>query len=153
MAAHTADARTSKPRSTRRAGVVVFAHFGIALALLRDLRGRSQAEVARAAGIGKSQLSKYEGGRELPKLESLARILLALEATHLEFAYTLALVQQRAERVASRTPSADDEAASLLLAGCGLAPAPLDGAMHQLVEDLSMLYRRILETILFGVQP
>lgn len=150
MAAHSAEAGT---RSTRHAGEVVFAHFGTALALLRNLRGRSQARVARDAGIGKSQLSKYEGGRELPKLESLAKILLALEATHLEFAYTLALVQQRAERVASRTPSADVEAAPLLLAGRGLAPAPLDDAMRQLVEALSTLHRRILEIFLFGVQP
>ncbi len=53
----------------------MFDHLGKALSLLRSLRGMSQGRVARSAGLGKSQLSKYESGRELPKLDSLARIL------------------------------------------------------------------------------
>ena len=48
----------------------MFDNLGRALYLIRDLRGKSQAEVAREAGIGKSQLSKYEGGREFPGVQS-----------------------------------------------------------------------------------
>src|SRR5262245_25226797 len=154
MAAQSAGARTSKPRSRQNAAAGVFAHMGTALVLLRTLRSKSQAKVARDAGIGKSQLSKYERGRELPKLESLSRLLLALEATHLEFAYTLALVQQRAERAASPTTlGVDVEAVSLLLAGrwLGLAPGPLDHAMRKVMEDLLTLHRQMIETLLFGV--
>ena len=72
-----------------------FANLGKALFLLRELRGKSQAEVARSAGIGKSQLSKYENGKELPRLDSLAKVLVALGTGYLEFFETLALVDRR----------------------------------------------------------
>ena len=48
----------------------MFANLGMTLSLLREIRGKSQSRVAREARIGKSQLSKYENGRELPKLDS-----------------------------------------------------------------------------------
>ena len=38
--------------------------------------------MARLAGIGKSQLSKYESGKELPKLDSLEKVLLVLNVGH-----------------------------------------------------------------------
>ena len=63
----------------------MFRHLGLSLSVLRSLRGKSQSQVAREAGIGKSQLSKYENGKELPKLESLAKILGALQVTPLGF--------------------------------------------------------------------
>jgi transcriptional regulator with XRE-family HTH domain len=73
-----------------------FCNLGKALFLLRDLRGKSQADVARRAGIGKSQLSKYENGKELPKLDSLERVLVALDIDYVEFFHTLALIDRRA---------------------------------------------------------
>ena len=76
----------------------MFANLGPALARLRDLRGQSQAAVARAAGIGKSQLSKYENGKELPKMDSLERVLAALDMGSLEFFYTLHLMDCEAVR-------------------------------------------------------
>ena len=72
----------------------MFANLGPALVRLRGLRGRSQAAVARAARIGKSQLSKYETGKELPKMESLERVLAALGLGQLDFFYTLLLVDR-----------------------------------------------------------
>jgi transcriptional regulator with XRE-family HTH domain len=56
----------------------MFGRVGIALRVLRELSGTSQAALARTAKIGKSQLSKYENGRELPKLDSLEKLLEAL---------------------------------------------------------------------------
>lgn len=56
----------------------MFGRVGIALKVLRELNGSSQATLARKAKIGKSQLSKYETGRELPKLDSLEKVLEAL---------------------------------------------------------------------------
>lgn len=56
----------------------MFRRVGIALKVLRELSGSSQATLARKAKIGKSQLSKYENGRELPKLDSLEKVLEAL---------------------------------------------------------------------------
>lgn len=74
-----------------------FANLGRTLFLLRDLRKKSQAEVARSAGIGKSQLSKYENGKELPKLDSLERVLVALGIGYMEFFQTLALIDRKAQ--------------------------------------------------------
>lgn len=56
----------------------MFKRVGLALKILRELSGASQASFARKAGIGKSQLSKYENSRELPKLDSLEKALKVL---------------------------------------------------------------------------
>ena len=66
----------------------MFDHLGTALRTIRESAGLAQAEVARRAGLGKSQLSKYENGKELPKLETLERILEVLGAEPLTVFYT-----------------------------------------------------------------
>jgi transcriptional regulator with XRE-family HTH domain len=78
----------------------MFANLGRTLSLLRELRGRSQTRVAREARIGKSQLSKYENGKELPKFETLEKILHVLKVDMFEFFYTLYLVDGRAAALA-----------------------------------------------------
>jgi transcriptional regulator with XRE-family HTH domain len=65
----------------------MFESLGITLRVLRELSGCSQAELARKAQIGKSQLSKYETGKELPRLESLGKVIAALGATPLVIFY------------------------------------------------------------------
>lgn len=72
----------------------MFGNLGKALIRLRERKGVSQASVARAAGIGKSQLSKYEHGKELPKLESLERVLGALGASYFELSWILDVVDR-----------------------------------------------------------
>jgi transcriptional regulator with XRE-family HTH domain len=67
----------------------MFQNLGRALLHLRSRTGKSQTAIARAAGIGKSQLSKYEQGKELPKLESLERVLHALGLGYFEFFWAL----------------------------------------------------------------
>lgn len=62
-----------------------FSNLGLALQVVRHFSGQSQATLARKAGCGKSQLSKYENGKELPRLESLARLLDALGISPLGF--------------------------------------------------------------------
>ena len=78
----------------------MFANLGRTLSLLRELRGKSQSRVAREARIGKSQLSKYENGKELPKFETLEKILHVLKVDMFEFFYTLYLVDGRAAALA-----------------------------------------------------
>lgn len=75
----------------------MFQNLGHALALLRELRGLSQAECARRAGVGKSQLSKYEKGKELPKLESLGKVLVVLDVRQDGFFSVVAAVDRLAE--------------------------------------------------------
>ena len=80
----------------------MFQNLGNTLALLRNLRRKSQAQIARDAGIGRSQLSKYENGTELPGLDSLSSILGALDMSIHEFLFSLALVTN--ERLCSTPP-------------------------------------------------
>jgi len=84
----------------------MFGNLGRTLALLREMRGYSQLELSREARIGKSQLSKYENGRELPKLETLERVLSVLDVQPISFFYTVAMLDSLAGRL-------DDPAADL----------------------------------------
>lgn len=139
----------------------MFVNLGRTLSLLRELRGRSQAWVAREAGIGKSQLSKYENGKELPKLDSLEKVLLVLEVGHFEFFYTLYLVDRRAadlnrgtgkgpdKGTTAQEPSLDDEPvhAPPIFKGHPLLSEPTDEAFTRVFADLLLLYRRVFEQV------
>jgi transcriptional regulator with XRE-family HTH domain len=149
----------------------MFANLGRTLGLLRELRGKSQARVAREAGIGKSQLSKYENGKELPKLDSLEKVLNALGVGHFEFFYTLYLVDERASELARTDglpgplPRADRAERRGTGEGAELGePPPLpplakihpllsdstDQAFSRVFADLLVLYRRVFEQVVFG---
>lgn len=104
----------------------MFRHLGLTISVLRGLRRKSQAQVAREAGVGKSQLSKYENGRELPKLESLGKILAVLEVTPLGFFHTQDLLDRRRKAL-------DGE--------------PAAGEPNLLPYDLSILSRRTQQRI------
>jgi transcriptional regulator with XRE-family HTH domain len=116
----------------------MFVNLGRTLSLLRELRGKSQARVAREAGIGKSQLSKYENGKELPKLDSLEKVLKALEVGHFEFFYTLYLVDQRAAGLGQGGQPASP-----------LAPSP-DQAFARVFADILLLYRSVFEQVVLA---
>jgi len=75
----------------------MFESLGSTLRLLREQARLSQSELARRAGMGKSQVSKYESGKELPKLESLERLLAVLGVEPLTFFYTAHLIKHRTE--------------------------------------------------------
>ncbi|HWM90003.1 MAG TPA: helix-turn-helix transcriptional regulator [Thermoanaerobaculia bacterium] len=77
----------------------MFGNLGKTLALLREMRGYSQLALCREARIGKSQLSKYEKGRELPKLETLERVLRVLNVQPLSFFYTVAMLDDLVEKL------------------------------------------------------
>jgi transcriptional regulator with XRE-family HTH domain len=62
-----------------------FRNIGKALAQLRQQRGLSQAQVADRSGIGRPQLSRYESGKELMKLDTLEKILRTLTIEHDDF--------------------------------------------------------------------
>jgi transcriptional regulator with XRE-family HTH domain len=147
--------------------MAMFVHLGRTLSLLRELRGKSQANVAREAGIGKSQLSKYENGKELPKLDSLEKVLIALEVGYFEFFYTLHMVDRRAadlERAAERQASRGDAGDEPLYVpplrdhrddrdGGTLEAGTTDQAFSQVFTDLLILYRRIFEQRILSAVP
>ena len=93
----------------------MFADLGRTLRALRESRGFSQSELARRAGVGKSQISKYERGKELPQLVSLGKLLDALGSEPLTLFYTAHLLKHRAEIspiaiMVTATPLLDDPA-------------------------------------------
>ena len=144
----------------------MFANLGRTLSLLRELRGKSQSRVAREARIGKSQLSKYENGKELPKLDSLEKILRVLKVDMFEFFYTLYLVDGRAAAIApgAAAPTADSATTptSPIETAAGafyLPPLPhqhplleeaTDQAFARVFTDLLLLYRRVFEQVVLG---
>lgn len=65
---------------------------GVTLQVLRLLKGYSQAETARRAGIRPNQVSRYETGQVLPQLEQLSKILDALEVDVLDLVLSMRLL-------------------------------------------------------------
>jgi transcriptional regulator with XRE-family HTH domain len=136
----------------------MFTNLGRTLGLLRELRGKSQARVAREAGIGKSQLSKYENGKELPKLDSLEKVLNALDVGHFEFFYTLYLLDDRAAELArlAERPQGGEERRPLpppLWKAHPLLSESTDQAFTRVFSDLLHLYRRVFEQVVFAGAP
>src|SRR6478672_10271227 len=138
--------------------MAMFVNLGRTLGLLRELRGKSQANVAREAGIGKSQLSKYENGKELPKLDSLEKVLTALEVGYFEFFYTLHIVDRRAAdlELADGAQARGAEQPMYmppLIKGESLLAEPTDQAFRQVFTDLLLLYRRVFEQVVLAAVP
>ena len=75
----------------------MFESLGLTLRVFRELSGCSQAEIARKAQIGKSQLSKYENGKELPRLESLGKVIAALGTTPLMVFYVSSVLERTSQ--------------------------------------------------------
>jgi transcriptional regulator with XRE-family HTH domain len=72
-----------------------FEGLGKALRWLREKRNKRQYQVADTAGITKAMLSAYETGKQKPSLETLEKILEALELGLPELSATLDLVNER----------------------------------------------------------
>ena len=142
--------------------MAMFTNLGRTLSLLRELRGKSQARVAREAGIGKSQLSKYENGKELPKLDSLEKVLIALKVGYFEFFYTLHLVDRRASELELEPAGNGDDGEAphagplhlpSFLPGNTLLDDTTDQAFSQVFTDLLLLYRRVFEQMVLPPDP
>ena len=121
----------------------MFEKLGLALLLLRELRGLKQAEVAQRARVSKSRISRYEGGREFPKLESLERLLVALEVRQDVFFSVVRFLDNLPEAL-SAPPGAPVLAMVPSLGSFG----PLDKAFSASVAGLLHLQRLTLEVLL-----
>jgi transcriptional regulator with XRE-family HTH domain len=116
----------------------MFLHVGRALSVLRELRGMSQAALARKAGIGKSQLSKYENSKEHPKLDSLEKILRALGGRPLMLFYLV----EALDRTATEAPM------EALLVGAGFEPvltASEEVSYGKVMTELLSLFKAQIE--------
>jgi len=125
----------------------MFDRIGIALELIRQLRGMNQVSLARAAGVGKSQLSKYVNGKEKPKLESLEKLLAVLRVSPVTFFSVLAFLDHQAVRIdnpGEPIPRLED------VPGLGLLPESLQDALEKVVRDLLALQGELVRTTLKG---
>jgi transcriptional regulator with XRE-family HTH domain len=121
----------------------MFENLGTALALLRALCKLSQAEAARRAGIGKSQLSKYEHGKELPKLDSLEKVL-SVYGVGADGLFTVVRVL---DGWTTAPPESMGEA-TLLSAVPGTSFPGVDQALRVSLLDLLNLQKALLEALL-----
>lgn len=76
-----------------------FLGLGRALRWLRDRQGKRQYQVADAAGITKAMLSAYETGKQKPSLDTLEKILDALDCTLNDLHNALQIVNERPEAI------------------------------------------------------
>jgi transcriptional regulator with XRE-family HTH domain len=132
----------------------LFKNVGRTLALLRELRGKSQAETASNAGIGNSQLSKYETGKELPRLDTLEKLLAILDVGSFEFFYTVHLLDQRIVSLGV-LPNDMDSASLAVWATGGLShlSPETEEAFGAVFSLLLRLYRQVFETVVRGTSP
>src|SRR5215510_13772931 len=77
----------------------IFLGLGRALRWLRDRQGKRQYQVADAAGITKAMLSAYETGKQKPSLDTLEKILAALECDLNDLHNALQIVNERPEAI------------------------------------------------------
>jgi transcriptional regulator with XRE-family HTH domain len=82
----------------------IFTGLGRAIRWLRDRQGKRQYQVADAAGITKAMLSAYETGKQKPSLDTLEKILSALECDLNDLHNALQIVNERPEAI--RRPGA-----------------------------------------------
>jgi transcriptional regulator with XRE-family HTH domain len=113
----------------------MFRNLGQALRLVREKRGFTQAALARHAGIGKSQLSKYENGKENPKFDSLEKLLAVLAIRAVDFFSILAVLDRELERLSSSESGRDS---TPLISG--LLPEHVQEAFAQLHRNLFALH-------------
>ena len=85
----------------------IFNGLGRALRWLRDRQGKRQYQVADTAGITKAMLSAYETGKQKPSLDTLEKILAALECDLNDLHNSLQIVNERPEAI-RRTPGGRD---------------------------------------------
>lgn len=77
----------------------IFHGLGRAIRWLRDRQGKRQYQVADAAGITKAMLSAYETGKQKPSLETLEKILAALDCDLNDLHNALQIVNERPEAI------------------------------------------------------
>jgi len=77
----------------------IFTGLGRALRWLRDRQGKRQYQVADSAGITKAMLSAYETGKQKPSLDTLEKILTALECDLNDLHNALQIINERPDAI------------------------------------------------------
>jgi len=129
----------------------MFRNLGAALRLVREQRGLAQVALARQAGIGKSQLSKYESGKERPKLDSLERLLDVLKIGPADFFVLADALDRELDRMSSTEPR---PAGEVVVLHSGILNEPLQEAFAHVQRQLLELHgAMIAETLRLSLTP
>ena len=131
----------------------MFQNLGNTLALIRNLRRKSQTQVARDAGIGRGKLSKYENGTELPGLDPLGKLLKALDISPHEFLFSLALVDERASLLSSCDASTKRSLLVVPKQGGSVLPPQVEATFDQLQSFILNLHRLVYTELVFRQVP
>jgi transcriptional regulator with XRE-family HTH domain len=115
--------------------------FGLSLAVLRVGRGWSQADLARASGVPASSVSQYEGGKKLPELASLMRMLSAMDYVFSD------LDRARMFVLEGRLRRGSAEAWQTAEAGPGVLPDPFAQRIASMTAEAGAAVSRLLEAI------
>lgn len=139
-----------------------FEGLGKALRWLREKQNKRQYQVAESAGITKAMLSAYETGKQKPSLETLEKILDALELGLPELSSTLDLVNERraggplSTVNAFAAPRGGENSGSSLYHVLGVEqalPHEEEQALSEMLHGFHRLIRYLHRTIADAAEP
>lgn len=139
----------------------IFQGLGRALRWLRERQTKRQYQVADAAGITKAMLSAYETGKQKPSLDTLEKILAALEGDLNDLHNALQIVNERPEAI-RRTGRGDVEVEGPVVGRAEVyrvlgierqIPAPEEQALSEMINGFHKLVRYFHHTQLGASAP
>lgn len=108
----------------------------IVVRVLRSIRGWNQTALARASGIDKSLISRYESGKQAPSRRNLERIAAAVGTPLSLVEPMIPVVRRLRDAVEGRVPSApeetEDSVEAALRAVAEVVRGPLERALAEL---------------------
>jgi transcriptional regulator with XRE-family HTH domain len=139
----------------------IFQGLGRALRWLRERQTKRQYQVADAAGITKAMLSAYETGKQKPSLDTLEKILAALEGDLNDLHNALQIVNERPEairrtgrgEVEGEVPAAGRAEVYRVLGIDRQIPAPEEQALSEMIAGFHKLIRYFHHSQLGGPAP
>jgi transcriptional regulator with XRE-family HTH domain len=127
-----------------------FENLGQALRLLRRRDGRSQVELAEAAGVSAAMLSNYEKGTKMPTVGSLGKIIDALGVELRRLDEALDLVNDRPSRGDGAAPDWRPPAPEAAPGGLTFLPhggdlaSDLEVGLFEISRGFERMQRRVM---------
>lgn len=112
--------------------------------LLRALRGWTQTELAEASGIAKSQISRYEGGKETPSPRTRERLAAAVGLPPFLLPQVTAFIRRLREAMAGQgaAGAASDDSSGLTPETQRVVLEALERAASQARAEMRLHARR-----------
>jgi transcriptional regulator with XRE-family HTH domain len=122
---------------------------GLVLILLRSVRGWNQDDLAKASGVRNSSISDFERGRKVPGLETLKRLLEALEYPWAAIDLSRRYVETLRASVHVRSPLMAEPTAA---GGSQLSEVAVGWEIEQAATDLASAVGRFVKLVLVLLQ-